>query len=200
MTTQTPVETTEAVKAPEEVVAPKQPVAVVAPKKPAVLVQTTAAAVEVNQFEALIAPLRANGTVDEKHVIDVMTSYIKNMAPGLPHDATSGVREQYKLWSVINHVLAVAPEHNFSKLWSVMVAFVAEHLDTVFSIRYAHRFTEYWPYGDASAEGFSEMMNLLTATAKYGKDQATKHVSINKAVKTGIPDTGRGRLMRFYQV
>lgn len=173
----------------------------VAPVKitPKPTVAETRKPAEVTDFQTLVSGLRLTGTTAEKHLVNVLASYLAEMSPGVPKTFEEGARQQYNLSLLFDFVLNNSSPVEFTKLWSILIAYFREYKDGVFGIRYAFRFSELWVWGDDALRAFEESLNMLMASASYGKSDVYKHVSLNKALAKGFTPGARGRLLTFYQ-
>lgn len=183
-----------AVEAPQVQVAP-DPVA--AP----VVEETQAAAAQapVSEFRTLINKILADGTSVEKQVVQRLEAYIDTMAPGKIVSPLVGAKSQFELWSILEFVFDAAPQEEFNKLWSLILAYFKEHENGALGPRYVNRFSEHWMQPLIKLTGLQRLLNLLMVTARpENRTAGLQSLDINKTLTDGITPTGRARILNFY--
>jgi hypothetical protein len=156
---------------------------------------TAAEATMVNVFQKM----RESGTVFEKMTMASLDSYVDKMKPGLPIPADVGARNQFALWKLFESVIETAPEAEFKKLWSVILAFFNADKSGVFGERYVYRFADQWVWSIDELNSMQRILNLVINT----KTPATraldiKRISIAKTVE-GFSEKAKERLNNYYQ-
>jgi hypothetical protein len=156
---------------------------------------TAAEASMVNVFQKM----RESGTVFEKMTMASLDSYVDKMKPGLPIPADVGARNQFALWKLFESVIETAPEAEFKKLWSVILAFFNADKSGVFGERYVYRFADQWVWSIDELNSMQRILNLVINT----KTPATraldiKRISIAKTVE-GFSEKAKERLNNYYQ-
>lgn len=175
----------------EPVVKPVVVNTVVAPAaKPATAAETS--------MENVFQKMRENGTVFEKMTMASLDSYVDKMKPGLPIAADVGARNQHALWKLFESVIETAPETEFKKLWSVILAFFNADKTGVFGERYVYRFADQWVWSIDELNSMQRIINLVINT----KTPATraldvKRISIPKTVE-GFSEKAKERLNNYY--
>jgi hypothetical protein len=178
--------------APAPVVKPAVVNTVVAPAaKPATAAESS--------MENVFQKMRETGTVFEKMTMASLDSYVDKMKPGLPIPADVGARNQYALWKLFESVIETAPETEFKKLWSVILAFFNADKTGVFGERYVYRFADQWVWSIDELNSMQRIINLVINT----KTPATraldiKRISIAKTVE-GFSEKAKERLNNYYQ-
>lgn len=151
-------------------------------------------------FEKTIEQLQASGTSAEKALISGLTSYMKNMAPGKPMDGDVGAAHQNQLWSLLANTINSAPEQEFRKLWSIILAFFNEYKNGVFHDRYIFRFSEYWRYNSDDLAGLQRILNVIKLTADPAERNAgLRQVDLNRSLEFGFTEEGRQRILSYYK-
>lgn len=215
---ETPVETTpvepvvespvvEKVEAPapkEEVVQTPAPAPTPAPVAQAPVVKNTVVAPKPISseptIESLFETMRQSGTVYEKSVMASLDAYREKMAPGIPVNPDDGARQQYNLWKLFETVVESAPEQEFKKLWSVMLAYINGNISGVFNDRYVYRFADQWVWGLGELNAFQRLLNLAITTSNPATRQIDiRRVSVAKTLAEGFSEKAKERLNNYYQ-
>lgn len=149
-------------------------------------------------FAGKIHTLKKTGTPQQKSVIDQMTQYLENMAPGQYQSPQTLVQNQLLLYSVIRHVLD--SETEFHTCYPLLVDYFREYKDTTLNERYLHRGVEYLPLDKDTLALFQGVLNAIIAIVDRGTpQQAAKIIDINRTFKEGIlSDATRERIISYY--
>lgn len=132
-------------------------------------------------------------------LVDIL-EYIRNMTPGKVMTDVTGAQNQAKFFNAFI-VAANTEVLNFQVFMSVVLRLVHEHSDGAFSARSAFRFMGSLTLSQANQTAFRSVMNLLTLTADpKGRAQALKQVDMPKTLNFGFNDTGRNKMLTFFNV
>lgn len=150
-----------------------------------------------NAFAALIAKEKIKGTGNAISLIDYLETYVRDMAPGRITRPDVVVTRQEGLLDEIMFILERSPANEFKRLWSILIAFVGEYKDTVFSPKYYCRGAKEWRRSPQQFQNLTLIMNLLQAS---GADIATvnEQVNVSSVVAEGYSEDARGRLIGYY--
>lgn len=179
--------------------APTQPQA---EAKPAAQPQPTA---ELNPqfkkpegFAGVVFDIRNSGTDMQKTVVERLSTYAEDMAPGKMLSDAAIVQYQLQLWSTLRAV--VESEADFDQCFPLVVAFFKEGKDAAFSDRCVYRGAENIPLDKDTLAVFQNLINAIRAVVDRGSYQeATKIVDINRSIREGIfSDEGRNRLIALF--
>jgi len=152
-----------------------------------------------SSMENVFQKMRESGTVFEKMTMASLDNYVEKMKPGLPVSSEVGARNQHSLWKLFESVIETAPETEFKKLWSVILAFFNADKSGVFGERYVYRFADQWVWSIDELNSMQRILNLVINT----KNPATraldvKRISIAKTVE-GFSEKAKERLNNYYQ-
>jgi hypothetical protein len=162
--------------------------------------QTTSAKVQSSVLQQLLDELKESGTVYEKALVNSLEAYSAKMAPGIPIDVEVGAHEQWVLWSTLRSVIQSAPDEEFKRLWSIVLAYAEEHKDGAFTEGCLFRFSEYWRFDLEELAGFHRILNLIKATSNIDtRAKSLRTVDLTRTLDKGISERGRSRLVSFYQ-
>jgi len=169
------------------------------PKEP--IVNTVDKVVPPDDFEKSIKKIQDSGTLEEKLIVDKMNAYIVDMAEGKPISFEKAARLQYGLWSTILATIEKCPEDQFKSRWSLILKYFdrySERGQPLNSIM-VYRYSEYWTKGAKELEVFQRLLNLIVLTCKpANRKSALRQVSMEKTLKDMITETGRQKIIQFY--
>ena len=138
-----------------------------------------------------------------KHAIDCvdgLINYLNEMKPGKQMDEAVGSRHQLSLFRVFQF-LVNSESDDFNNTFAVVLKMVDDNIDGCFSPRYSHRFTNTMLCSATDVDGFNRFMNLLTtASAVKGRAQAIKQIDFTKTLQFGFNDSGRQRILSFFNI
>lgn len=167
---------------------------------PPAVTQVSAAAPAVTEIQQLLEVLKESGTVYEKMLVNSMGNYCKKMAPGVPVSNEAGVQEQYLLWTTLRSVIQKAPDEEFKRLWSIVLAIAEDQKDGAFTDSCLFRFSEYWRADLEELTGFQRILNLIKVTSNVeSRNKNIRTVDLTRTLDKGINEYGRSRLVSYYQ-
>lgn len=174
------------------------------PEVPAAKVETPVVeqATEVVQdnFEATFDKIAQTGSTHEKALINALKTYVSTMAPGQTMDPDAGASRQYHLWMSLRSVIQAAPEQEFKRLWSIVLAFAEKYKDAAFGERYVMRFAEYWRQDTDELTAFQRLINLIKLTCDpQTREKGLRQVDLTRSLDKGLSEQGRSRIISFYQ-
>lgn len=177
--------------------APVAPVAPVAAVKP--VVQETPASSEggLTPYED-INRIVANVPKAKLALIHFLMEYARDMAPRRPIPEAQGAAYQVNLYRQL-HVLINKEDEHFRELFTAVLMFFKHEASRCFAASHAFRFQENIklnPDERASFNSLIDMLRLLGPTE--GRDEAGKQVSIKKALAKNMTDTGRNRVISYF--
>jgi len=152
-------------------------------------------------FESRIADFKANGTTNQRTVINVLEDYISKMAPGIAINFDEGSRNQYNLWKALEAVLVRYPREEFQTLWNIILLYFQKYGDanSVLGARYVFRFAPSWQHSEVDLENFHKTINLIHLTADPNKRaKGLKQVSFRIMFGGQYPQEAAQRLTTYY--
>lgn len=171
------------------------------PKEP--VVSTLDKTPPLDDFEKTIKEIQANGTLEEKLIVDTMKAYVVDMAEGKPIDFTKAAQLQYGLWRTILATIERCPEEQFKKRWSLILQYFNKYSDDhqPLNSTMVYRYSEYWTKSNKELDVFHRMLNLILLTCNpANRRSALRQVSMEKTLKDLITEPGRQKLIGFYNV
>lgn len=148
--------------------------------------------------EILIQRIKDGGDRRSIDVINMVLEYMKVMSPNKIVNEDTGARAQVNLFRAIQ--LGVNQDtKDFKLLWNTLLRLVADNLDGLFHKRYINRYVTSMHATTSDVEGFVRLLNLMTTTSvASGRAESLKQIDFNKSLQYGLTDTGRQRLLAFY--
>jgi hypothetical protein len=181
---------------PEPIVQPVvvTPVVEVPPAAPAkVEVVTPAPVVEVTVANPMDG-VSLVGKMAYQNILD----YVINMAPKNPIQIDEGCRHQTRLYSSIMSIINNL-DADFNKAFGALLKLIHEQKDGVFHEIQIFRFMDHIALPLDDRKAFQRIINLLKLTADpKGRALALKQVSLKNSLEFGVNESGRQRLMAFY--
>lgn len=193
-------ETATDVVAETKVETPVAPVPEVPAAKVEAPVVEQATEVVQDNFEATFDKIAQTGSTHEKALINALKTYVSTMAPGQTMDPDAGASRQYHLWMSLRSVIQAAPEQEFKRLWSIVLAFAEKYKDAAFGERYVMRFAEYWRQDTDELTAFQRLINLIKLTCDpQTREKGLRQVDLTRSLDKGLSEQGRSRIISFYQ-
>lgn len=153
-----------------------------------------------SDFNERIAQLKVSGTPEQKFIISEFEMYLSRMQPGLQVSVTQGAKYQEQLWKAINTVIE-SHDRDFKASWSLILAFFHNYANHAFHLKYLYRFNEQLAMPREAITLMEGVYAIITVTANPEERQVLKkEVDINRAMRTGISEKGRSKLLNFYRV
>ena len=154
----------------------------------------------VSKFEALVASIRAEGTVAGKGLVHAFDLYFETMLPGKPVDPDKGAKAQYAFWRALYTVIHSAPQEEFKVLWNLVLAYFNNHAEDIFHPRYVFRFSESWSASQTELDAFQRLLNLIHLTANpQTRAAGLKQVDLGRSLGDFFTEEDRQRLITFYR-
>jgi hypothetical protein len=152
-----------------------------------------------NDFSSVFEKMRQSGTVYEKMTMASLDFYVAKMQPGFPVSPEDGARQQYGLWKLFETLLEGAPEAEFKKLWSVLLAYVHQNINGVFNDRYVYRFADQWVWGLDELSNMQRVINLVITTCNPAtRKDDVRRVSISRTFAEGFSEKAKQRIANYY--
>ena len=152
-----------------------------------------------SSFDAMIAKLKETGTPDQKSLIKAIETYMVNMAPGQLMDNNKGAQYQYSFWKLISSLVESAPQEEFKKLWSILLAYFDEYQKGAFAEKYVFRFSEYWHQNVDELSAYQRILNLIKLTANQAnRSKGLKQIDMARTLELGFSEQARQRVLTFY--
>ncbi len=146
-----------------------------------------------------------NTLVEEKNDLSINTirnvlTYVKNMAPGQPVEATSGNKQQLDLYRSIVYMINNDSVSNFPLVYGLLLKIVDEFSEKgAFAPTHVFRFVNETHTNKEEIKGFNSLMNLLTATASnINRSNSAKMINFDRTLAIGFTDLGKARVLNFY--
>ena len=155
---------------------------------------------DLSAFELMVQKIKTDGTAEQKRLILGIEQYMQRMTPGMQVDFNEGARHQHTLWKMIQGVIERAPQDQFKKMWSILLAYFEEHKDGVFGDRYVYRFSEFWHQGESELNAFQRIINVIKLTSNpQERELGLRQVDLNRSLDEVFTEQGRQRIMAYYQ-
>lgn len=153
----------------------------------------------VTDFASLISKLSADSTPNQKSLLRSLAIYMEKLAPGKFVEGDDGARAQYTFWRAIRFIIEDAPQEEFRRLYSILLAYFQHHKDAIFHERYIFRFSEFWHQDPQELAMFQAILNIIKLTCNPDeRAKGLKQVSLARSLDTGYSEQGRQRIMTFY--
>ena len=151
-----------------------------------------------SDFNERIAQLKVSGTPEQKFIIGEFETYLARMQPGLQVSVTQGAKYQENLWKAISTVIE-SHDRDFKSSWSLILAFFHNYANHAFHLKYLYRFNEQLAMPREAITLMEDVYTIISITADPKERQSLKkEVDINRAMRTGISEKGRSKLLNFY--
>lgn len=166
------------------------------------VVTDTKVALTTDNYSLMIKKLKESGTQHQKAVIDFFDQYLVAMDPKLPAPKDAELyKQQQGLWTTLKSVLDDAPDEEFTKTWSLILAIFNRHNNGKSAVSDVpiHRGSWLWSDADKRLTALQNLINLIQLTRKPEERQlGLKQVDMERALKDGLSDQARRRILAFY--
>lgn len=150
--------------------------------------------------QTLLADVAATGNAQAINAIEAIKTYMAAMAPGKPMNAVDGGHNQVLFYRTMQNVINLV-ERDFQLLFATILKLVADNSGSsgVFGPTYFVRWSATASLSPDDRKGFVRLCNLLMATAPVqGREQALRHVDMQRTLEFGFSEAGKKRVMAFY--
>ena len=149
-------------------------------------------------FADTIAKIKTSGTVGQRSLVAQLEQYIAAMKPGMPVEIAAGSRNQISLWRTIQNMIERSGDE-FTNLYSLLLAYFEAYKDDVFHEIYVFRFAENTTLPPDELDSYQQMINLIKLTcSQKGRDVALRQVDLGRTMKSNISESGKQRVLGFY--
>ncbi len=157
-----------------------------------------AAAVEkINTFESRIEWVKANGSVAEKQVINVLENYVKVCTTSISLEAIA--IEQQRLWRLFEYIHSNPTE--FRKLFNIVIEFGKQYKNTAFDISMFFRAQGAISLTGNHLQAFNNIRTLIINTINTNDKSKIKSIlDIRKIIENdAIPEHVRAQYVAYYE-
>ena len=86
----------------------------------------------------------------------------------------------------------------FRAQWNFVLTFFKENEADGFSMTRMYRGAPFWTLSHDEYQTFQALINLIEASNRWGVEGCRKHINFVKLTKHPVTESGRGRLLSFY--
>lgn len=149
-------------------------------------------------FSALVAEVKAGGSVIQRTLVSQMEQYLAAMKPGIPVDQHLGGRHQIALWRAIQGVVERSGDE-FQQAYTLLLAYFEEFKNDAFHEHYVFRFAESVTLSAEELASFQQVLNLLKLTCSpIGREQSLRQVDLGRTLRNNISEQARQKILGFY--
>jgi hypothetical protein len=133
-----------------------------------------------------------------RRVLDILRTYIEQMAPRRPVTDAKIVEQQRLLFEAMTKAINDSGD-DFEKLLKTVFAIFEEHKNGVFHETRVFRGTENLPMSYEDRTAFLRLLNLFKLVANpQSRKLNLKQVDLHASLQYGVTELGRNRLMSFF--
>lgn len=133
-----------------------------------------------------------------RRVLDILRTYIVEMAPRRPVTDAKIVEQQRLLFEAMTKTINDSGD-DFEKLLKTVFAIFEEHKNGVFHETRVFRGTENLPMSLEDRNAFLRLLNLFKLVANpQSRKLNLKQVDLHASLQYGVTELGRNRLMSFF--
>lgn len=135
-----------------------------------------------------------------KGVLEVIKTYMSEMAPKKPLSQEAQCRHQVALFRALTLTINVL-EEDFRPTWQAILKVFHEHRDGVFHERYVFRHFANMALSSEERTTFMALLNLIKLIADpKARKAALRQVDLERSLEVGITEEGRNRIRSFLNV
>lgn len=148
-------------------------------------------------FNQYVEKIKLTGNKELLFIIQSFETYISKMAPGIPVTNRDGAKNQEVLWTAIKNVIE-NHDKDFRKSWNLVTNYFKNYSKHCFSFEYVHRFTEHIALSSTDNRLMEEVYAILMESAKQNTTTGIKWLNFDAALKVGLTEKSRSKLLNFY--
>lgn len=123
------------------------------------------------------------------------TAFSRNVE-STPHQAGANMVSLFRVF--LNLVNGDKTQAEFRQQWDYTLKFFKEKENDGFGINRLFRGAPFWSLSHEDYQTFQAITNMIEATNRWGVRDCKKYINFVKLTKHPITETGRGRLLSYY--